>query len=132
MSHAHFTLIGQIAPLLGLRKPARARILSSRWKWKVVGVRRFNMCRDSVLETQMLCWMVVERVLGPALERPPQQFAGMSRALLHAMWAVVPAIDSAAFLDYTRLLAGLEPAHTSGAASPHQVLHPPPFTYTHL
>ncbi|XP_063222502.1 uncharacterized protein LOC134531005 isoform X2 [Bacillus rossius redtenbacheri] len=95
--------------------------------WRTIGYvmgidDRFNICRESVLETRMLCRMLSERVLGPALASPPPQFDAMSHALLHAMWAVVPVIDHAAFCDFTRLLAGLDPVHTCGTVStPHQM-----------
>lgn len=69
---------------------------------------RYNLCQGDVATTKAACRTVCEEVFAPGLRTPTADFLHMSRALLEGMWALVPFIDTEAFLTYTKHLCGLE------------------------
>lgn len=69
---------------------------------------RFNLCKETVAETQQLCSEMLEQVFAPALKQPAEGFDQMSRSLLDAMWVMVPFLQYDAFLGFARRLSGVE------------------------
>nr|CAD7450225.1 unnamed protein product [Timema bartmani] len=84
---------------------------------------RFNICRESVLETRILCQRLVDEVFVAGLTAPPPQFAEMARSLLDGTWAMVPFIDHDAFLNFTKQLVGLRGELPNKASATTNVIH---------
>ncbi|XP_069681356.1 uncharacterized protein [Periplaneta americana] len=81
--------------------------------WRTIGYMlgiedRFNLCKETVAETQQLCSEMLEQVFAPALKQPAEGFDQMSRSLLDAMWVMVPFLQYDAFLGFARRLSGVE------------------------
>nr|CAD7601260.1 unnamed protein product [Timema genevievae] len=96
--------------------------------WRTIGhvlgiEERFNICRESVLETRILCQRLVDEVFVAGLTAPPPQFAEMARSLLDGTWAMVPFIDHDAFLHFTKQLVGLRGELPDKASATTNVIH---------
>ncbi|XP_075223126.1 rubber oxygenase-like [Lycorma delicatula] len=80
--------------------------------WRVIGHLlgindQFNLCRGNIESTKAACRGILREVLSPSFNCPIKEFQPMAKALLDGMWALVPAIQAEAFMDFTRDLCGL-------------------------
>lgn len=71
------------------------------------------MCRGDLKSTREACQVILGEVFSPGLQNPPQDFSKMGTALLEGVWAIVPVIDTEAFLNFTKILCGIDNVVTS-------------------
>lgn len=74
---------------------------------KLMYFRRFNICRQSLEETEDLCEALLTKIFGPLLSTPNQDFENMAKALLEGMWTFNPFIHYNTFMYFTRRLCGV-------------------------
>ncbi|XP_026476273.1 uncharacterized protein LOC113381812, partial [Ctenocephalides felis] len=80
--------------------------------WRCVGYMmgledRFNICRDSLEETEDLCEVLLAKYFAPLLSTYNKDFEDMSKALLEGMWTFNPFIHFTTFMYFTRRLSGV-------------------------
>ena len=70
---------------------------------------RFNICRESLEETRLICNQLIERVLKPEIEQNHLDYLEMSGSLLDGMWTVMPFIEKDVFLHLVPKILGCSP-----------------------
>lgn len=78
--------------------------------WRVIGYilgmeDKYNICMETVEETQALCKRILNEVFLPALANRSKTFNEMGRVLLESLWCVTPLIEPEAFTAFTFYLA---------------------------
>ncbi|XP_072937255.1 uncharacterized protein [Epargyreus clarus] len=68
---------------------------------------RYNVCRPSVEETRAVCRLIVQRVFAPCLERVPEYYEHMARALLTGLGTLDASIETTSVLYWVKHLAGV-------------------------
>ncbi|GJQ81391.1 hypothetical protein Trydic_g18256 [Trypoxylus dichotomus] len=71
--------------------------------WRIIGhlmgiEDRFNICRDSLEETQDICEEIAERVFRPEMLAKRKDFLDLSSALLSGMWCMMPLLQHKVFI----------------------------------
>ncbi|KAJ8974966.1 hypothetical protein NQ317_004803, partial [Molorchus minor] len=94
--------------MMGIHDVTDAELKGFVHLWRTVGYilgieDRFNICRESLKETQEICNLLIEKVFLHHLEQPPREFYSMSRALVGGMWPMNPFLQYDVFLLYLRM-----------------------------
>lgn len=83
-------------------------MISDSLKNKINICFRYNLCQGNVETTRAACQAMLDKVFNKGLQQPSKDFKQMSDALLNGMWALIPVINTEAFLGFTKLLCGLD------------------------
>ncbi|KAK2580307.1 hypothetical protein KPH14_012546 [Odynerus spinipes] len=78
--------------------------------WRVIGCvlgmeDKYNVCMETVEETQALCKRMLNEIFLPALAEKSKTFDEMGRILLESLWCVTPLVEPQAFTAFTLQLA---------------------------
>ncbi|XP_069356858.1 uncharacterized protein [Maniola hyperantus] len=78
--------------------------------WKVIGHMigledRFNICRDTYVETRQVCKILQHRVFTPCLENVPEYFEHMSRVMLEGVSIVLTDLETSSMMYAMMCLA---------------------------
>lgn len=61
---------------------------------------RFNICRESLEETQEICRLIKENQIRPHMERKDPDFFQMCKALIDGVWCMNPSLQFNVFMSY--------------------------------
>ncbi|XP_068623708.1 uncharacterized protein [Battus philenor] len=80
--------------------------------WKVIGYMigledRFNLCRNNMAETRLVCQQILDRVYTPCLENVPEYYEHMSRVMIEGLWAVSSGMEYGSLMYMVKNLANV-------------------------
>ncbi|XP_076267929.1 uncharacterized protein LOC143200990 isoform X1 [Rhynchophorus ferrugineus] len=77
--------------------------------WRVLGYvlgieDEFNICRDSVKETEAICEEILQKVVKPQFERESSDYNEMVTYMIDGLWSLNPFLDTESFQFYLKMV----------------------------
>ncbi|XP_044746426.1 uncharacterized protein LOC123307976 [Coccinella septempunctata] len=93
------------AEFMGIHGATREELEGFLHFWKVIGAilgiqERFNLCRDSLEETEEICEELLSRAFRPFVAKKDKDFLEMTKYLTDGMWHIDPQLNFRVFLTF--------------------------------